>query len=576
MGILSQTKDDSLQAPLKVAFLGPVGTHTHGALQEHFKAERYDAIACLSITEVFHFLVTKQADCGFVPLENMSQGPVTETLDLLYEQRGKVLITESAVREIKHALGVFGDANDLARIEKIYSHPQALQQCSRYLRATFPHAEFVPFASTAQAATLLAKEKLKNVAVVCSKRALDEHALTLIKENISDVPGNSTRFIVLRRDAAYQPGKSEQPKAPRGVLKNYVTSLVIDPGNKDRKGMLFELLEILSKKHNVNLLAIHSRPDARGGFLFYLDLQGHPSENSVFEALEDLHKYCKDILEAPGISVFGYYSRVAFARPRFDRIGIIGGAGIMGAWFSKFFREAGFEVSIVDKDTSDTLASIVPNVQVILLSLPMAVVPEIAKELSPLLKPGQLVVENCSIKNSSLPFLQEHLPADVELLGVHTMFAGDIETLRGQNMVVTETKRSKELARAFCDVFYKYGVNITEATAETHDKASAHLQSLVHFMLVCFSEVLKNSFTSRKELDGFKTPNASNILNTAERVLKQDEKLSADFQTLNAESQHVRRRFLESVCRISSAFDHDNVEAYKQSIKKSRAFFTED
>ena len=553
-----------------VAYLGPAGSNSELALRELLGPET--AVACFSIAEVFRTVAGGEADAGLVPIDNLVHGPVTETLDQLLEHKGRVHIDAGFIKEIKNGLGILAAAGSkTAGIKRVYSHPQPLQQCAKYLRAHLGEAEMVPCASTSAAAKLVKEQALADAAVIGAPQTLAAEGFTLVENDISDVAGNKTRFVLIRKGPVNS-GLSPAAANSSVINKRCVTLFSVVPG-KDRQGMLYEILNVISVKHAINLLSIHSRPDTKGGFVFHFDIEGHWADQAISACFADLEKYCIDATgETAEIVIFGSYERLAYHPNPFDCIGIIGGSGKMGRWFRRFFESSGYEVLNYDLDTKLPLEELVRRADVLVLSLPMSAVPEIAKKLAPLLRPGQLVVENCSIKSAALPHLLELLPESVEVLGIHTMFAADIVSLNGENVIVTRTSRSGKRAAAFEDLLYKFGAKLSPAGADEHDQIVAFVQGLIQFAMVGIAEALHNSVPNEADLDLFSTPNFRNVFKSVLKVLGQDDQLIVDLQTKNRLGLHARNRFLEAVVRLSSALNHGDTAALIKSVESSREF----
>ncbi len=566
------------QTTKAIAFFGPSGSNTELALVEHLQPS--DGISCRSIAEVFHKVANGTTAAGFVPLENILQGPIAETLDLLLEYQGRVYIAESYVSEIIHAFGVLptdiSKENIKKSIKQVYSHEQPLRQCSNYLLKNFPEAELCPAASTSSAASLVKDKQLRHAGVIAAPSTLAALGFIVLDEDISDLLGNKTRFALLRRgDITSKDGQLKLISDRGPTLKDdqtYTTSVVISPG-RDRQGLLCEILEVISIKHRVNLSSIHSRPDAKGGFVFHLDLEGHLGDVQVNECLDALKHYCLHTTgQTAEIIVCGCYPRSKFYALPFRTIGIIGGAGSMGRWFRNFWESIGLEVLICDKNEGISLAELCARAEVVLLSVPMTQSPVIAKELYPLLKRNQLVVENCSIKGVILPELLDFSPSGVEVLGIHTMFGGEAASLRGENIIVTKTDRSGPKAQAFEDLLYKYGAIITYASVKEHDRQAAFQQSLVHFAALCLADIMKDSFENPASLEPFSTPNSRSLLQIIRRVLGQSNELLNDLQNLNQEYPELRRKFVDAATRFAQELEEGKNTSLEERVNKVRKF----
>ncbi|MDD2943596.1 MAG: prephenate dehydrogenase/arogenate dehydrogenase family protein [bacterium] len=559
-----------IPAGTRIAYLGPRGTHSEHALTAYAPDATREAVA--SIAEIFSVVAQDRATAGFVPIENKIEGPISATLDGLLRHSPELEIIDSFSYTVEHALGVLPEspANEKQEcIEQVISHPQPLQQCSEYLLEKLPNAEHISSASTSAAAKMIAEQKLLKAAAIAPAKTLKAAGLNILANSIENIAGNQTRFVLFARCDS----DLRQPRAPR---QRYVTSVVVDPG-KDRQGLLFEVLELVSVRHHINLLSIHSRPDGKGGFVFHLDLEGHIEDKAIRTCLKALEEYSLHSTgETVTIRVFGSYPLRQFYAQPFKSIGIIGGGGIMGQWFTRFFREAGIAVKLREKNATETIEAFLNTVDVVLLSVPMHAVKEVISEITPQLKPGQLIVENCSIKSTALDLLTSLAPQGVEVLGMHTMFGASATSLRGENVIFTRTGFSGEKSQAFADIFYKYGANVSHASAARHDKASAYLQSLLHLVMLSLAEIIQKDFPSIDELEKFSTPNFRGILASLKRIARQQPDLVADLQLQNEEATGVRHRFLEVFFRHTMALDRGEREHIIDAVSALQAVVKDD
>jgi len=546
------------------AFLGPAGSYTELALNQFVKTDK--KLSCRSIDEVFSRLISGDADSAFIPVENMLQGSVTETLDLLYKHRGKVHIISSNTFKISHCLGRL-PSKEKIKIDKVFSKDIALRQCSKFLGSSFPSAELIATASTAAAAKKVSEEKLLDAAVVGAEQTLIELGFEIVDKEIADAPNNQTRFILLKSGPFKKSSSKEEP--------GMVTSIVVDPA-KDRQGLLFEILEVISVKHRCNLNFIHSRPDSKGGFVFHLDLEGGIHEPAIEKCITELKEYCSQFTgHTAEISIFGSYAQTPFSSSTFTSVGIVGGKGAMGKWFENFFTKAGLKVfshDATDK-SSLSLSELCAKSDVILLSIPMSEVSKVLKNLSHHLNEKHLVVENCSIKSAALPQLLEATEQSVEILGLHTMFGPSAEMLRGQNVIVTKTERSKTKALAFEDLIYKHGAITTSAELDKHDHASAILQAALQCTIVCLGEFISNNFSSEKELETFSTPNSRAVVETVKRIIKQSDGLLKDLQALNPKASDARMELLQNISDTMGALEKGDSKPFIKALEASRKFF---
>ncbi len=313
--------------------------------------------------------------------------------------------------------------------------------------------------------------------------------------------------------------------------------------------------------------------------MFHLDLEGHWASPAISTCLQTLESYCRESTGAVAeLIICGSYRLAKFYELPFSTIGIIGGNGVMGTWFQEFFARHGLEVIISDLVDSEqcrqtSIPELVKKSDVVLLSVPISAMATVISEIAPHVTPGQLVVENSSIKSAALPLLESGLPADIEVLGIHTMFSKNIERLSEQNIIITRTASSGDTSLAFENLFYKFGARLSYISAEEHDTATSVLQALLHISMIAIAEVMRESVPELKQLEPFSTPNSRAIVQTIQRVLGQSDDLLSDLQLLNTEYPLVRRRFLESVFSLIQSLNHQELQYFHESITKSRSFF---
>jgi chorismate mutase/prephenate dehydratase len=270
----------SLEAPLKIAYLGPETTFTHEAARRAFGSSvEFEPHA--TVSEVFAQVERGEAQHGVVAVENSIEGAVTHTLDELMASPlkicGEVYLSISQ--------NLLSREEALKEIKVVCSHPMALAQAATWLRHELPHAVLEEVESTAEAARRAAEEP--GVGAVGSVLAAEAYGLSVLAHNIQDARLNATRFIVLGRSWAGPTGKDK-------------TSVVFSV--KDRPGILKDALSAFSEQ-GINLTRIESRPSRRRmwTYVFFADLQGHPEEERVARALKALEEYC------PYVSVIGAY-----------------------------------------------------------------------------------------------------------------------------------------------------------------------------------------------------------------------------------------------------------------------------
>jgi prephenate dehydratase len=255
---------------VRVAFQGERGSYSHEACERYFGT--HIAVKPLrTLRDVFHVVESEHNVFGVVPVENSYEGSINETYDLLASTTSKVC-GEILVR-VRHCLvGKPGTKAD--EVTSVYSHPQALAQCARYLRAR--KMEAVPAYDTAGSVKLVKAMRSRKVAAIASRRAAELHSMQIIAEGIEDSGVNYTRFLVLGKRIAPISGDDK-------------TSIIFGVEHKPRS--LYRALKALSTR-GINLTKIESRPvkNTPWQYNFYVDFHGHVRDKVCREALRDLRR----------------------------------------------------------------------------------------------------------------------------------------------------------------------------------------------------------------------------------------------------------------------------------------------
>jgi prephenate dehydratase len=257
----------------KIAVLGPKGTFTDEAAESYFKKGR--VLYSPSISGVFEAVSSGAVDYGVVPIENSSEGSVSETVECLLKY--DLNIYAEIYYQIQHVLAGTGT---LSQVKKIRSHPQAIRQCMNRLNLRGGMPKIITRLangqdySTAGAMASVARSKDPSVAAIGSKKAAERYGLRILIDNLADMADNETRFFVLSKKAS-----------PQGKKTSIITAV------KNESGALYRLLEAFAKE-DINLTKIESRPSRRKKweYMFLIDFEGSFEDLKIKKVLEYVEK----------------------------------------------------------------------------------------------------------------------------------------------------------------------------------------------------------------------------------------------------------------------------------------------
>lgn len=252
---------------IKPACFGMPETYTHHAVKKIFPES--EPVFYPTFSEVFDALSDNETSFAVLPIENSSAGSVTEVYDLLLKHR--YYIVACIELPVKHCLAAL-PGTSLEDISTVVSHPQALSQCSDFVRSMgFSHTAYT---STAASAERVSEGGNKHQAAICSPEAAEKYGLTVLCTDFQNSPLNATRFIVISRRLYIDPCADR-------------ISLCFSLPHKT--GSLYSIL-LRFAANGLNLTKLESRPIADKPFeyCFYLDFIGSakdPSTRSLLCAL---------------------------------------------------------------------------------------------------------------------------------------------------------------------------------------------------------------------------------------------------------------------------------------------------
>ncbi len=243
-----------------------------------------EGIPCESFDSVFETVQSGRCEAGLIPIENSLTGSIHQNYDLLL--RHDLYIVGEYFLRVRHCLIALPGMKK-SEVKKVISHPQALAQCAEYLRNMGVQIE--PVYNTAGGVKILKESGARDTAAIASHRAAELYGMEILDAGIEDNPENYTRFLVIATESV----------TPVADAK---TSIVFTL--KNRPGALAQALSVFALRE-IDVTKLESRPLAGKPWehVFYLELIGAKSEESVRRALDDLRA------DAMMLRVLGSYPR---------------------------------------------------------------------------------------------------------------------------------------------------------------------------------------------------------------------------------------------------------------------------
>ena len=283
---------------MKIAFLGPEGSYSHLAAKEFLKTEASpvkavgewdECVPFRNFPEVLAAVENGRVDAAAIPIENSLQGGVSQNLDLLQGSNDLYAMKETVIR-IDHRL-VYKEGIKLSQIGRVYSHRQALDQCSAFLSKEIPFASLRETESTGFGLSRAVEDETgKSAAIVGAHTENLRGDFVMSEACISDEKNNFTHFLLIKKGVNSLPAHS--------------TRVYFSAVCPHRPGSLLELLEIIAK-YGINMTKIESRPvkNRPGDYRFFIEADCDVASKEVKEMLTAIKA---DTLE---LKLLGAYSK---------------------------------------------------------------------------------------------------------------------------------------------------------------------------------------------------------------------------------------------------------------------------
>lgn len=265
----------------RVVFQGVEGANSQAAMEQYF-GKNINSFHVAQFRDAMEAIEEGSADYAVLPIENSSAGVVAQVYDLLVEFEN--YIVAETVLPIRHMLAGLPEAR-MEDIRRVYSHPQGLMQCERFLNVR--DWERISVANTAVAARKVREEQDPAQAAVCSEYAAELYGLEILERDINDEPDNSTRFIVVTNQK---------------VFLKHASKISICFEVAHESGSLYHLLSHFIY-NDLNMTKIESRPvEGRNWeYRFFVDFEGNLAEAAVKNAIRGLRE------EALNLRILGNY-----------------------------------------------------------------------------------------------------------------------------------------------------------------------------------------------------------------------------------------------------------------------------
>lgn len=265
---------DCVDDPL-VVYQGEPGAYSEMAARRFF-GENVRAKGLYQFEDTFRALKNGDADYAVLPIENSSTGAIRQVYDLLIQYEC-YMVGETTVTINHNLMALPGTTLD--EIETVYSHEQGLFQCEQFLNG-HPNWRQIASADTAGSAKMVAEQKDKRKAAICSSRAAELYGLEILVPSIQTNKLNTTRFVVV---------------SPKMELREQRDKICLSFTIQHQSGSLHHVLTIFAN-HDLNLVRIESRPIQKRNweYMFFVELTGNLTDPGMEDIMQSVRRITSD------------------------------------------------------------------------------------------------------------------------------------------------------------------------------------------------------------------------------------------------------------------------------------------
>jgi len=251
-------------------------------------------------------------------------------------------------------------------------------------------------------------------------------------------------------------------------------------------------------------------------------------------------------------------------------IAIIGGLGEMGRWFSRFFREQGYDVLIGEPGVQPTSAEVAARADVVVISVPLHLTEAVIAELAPVIRPEALLTDLTSLKVGPMQAMLTHFTGAV--VGTHPLFGPGETSLAGQNVVLCRG-RGEEWFQWLYDLLVAGGAKVEITTPEEHDRLMSLVQGLTHFTLISLGTTFRRLQADIPAMETLATPTFRAVYDQVRHLVNQNFPLYAHIQLLNPENNRTHGAFAQAVAELRQIVLAGDAAALIQVLEENQRYF---
>jgi prephenate dehydratase/prephenate dehydrogenase len=539
---------------VSIATLGPAGSDSYLAAKQY----NPDAeLVCFnSMYELLSAYQAGKAGLALIPVYNTREGEIKEYFRFLIELKGYYWV-DNVVLPIHLSIGAIDSAVAVidTTIDTIVGRGSVFNQCKDYLKANFPDATLITVHDIEAKLREIKEQSLVNHGIIESEELLRKFGFSLLDREV--VSHNKTRFAVL----------SSKPAGTTG----YDATAVITRPLRDRVGMLVDILGEFTRR-GINILDLRSENDIETQKLqIYLEIEGHCTDSIVREALTSVERGV--IQEENALKVLGSFPRVDMRVKRIRSFGFIG-TGDMSKWFATRLRNEGYTTHLAGRSTPMTPEKMIPQVDVVVICVPISVTSATIQQYGHLLKEGQALILLAGESENTLKTAFASTEEGVEVMLVHNLWGPQAATMKDKNAAVVRTRRSGSFCSEFESFLYKHGAEIYQDNANQHDLLMGFVQKLPTMISVALASTLVRHNIECNDIGSHSTLTSIYGILAMARIHSQNPRTYAEIMSTKGDGRRIVKTFVDSLQQIIDLAEKEDIDTLCELMETNRGYMS--
>jgi prephenate dehydratase/prephenate dehydrogenase len=534
-----------------IATLGPEGSSSWQAAKKF--APDAEIKLFPNTPAVIKAFTEKQTELALIPVYNTREGESIEYFRIMEKLRHAHWI-DNIVLPIHLSLGSLDNKHDLSML---IGKSNSFRQCEEYISNNYPLLPQLTVSDLQQAINDVKDQKKLDHGFVAIEEFLVANGLVIREREMA--PHNQTRFAVI----------STSPSEPTGYD---ATALLTLPLN-DRVGLLFDILGEFTRR-GINIIDMRTESDIKTQKLqIYIEAEGHIKDHNLTDAVRTISE---QIIQDPdSFQVLGSFPRVDMRTKHISSFGFIG-TGDMSIWFADRLENEGYKSILTGRTSKLTPEEMIPQVDVVVICVPISSTASTVKKYGPLIKDGQALIILAGVAENALDEALKVTRPGVEVMLVHNLWGPQAKTMKDKNATVVRTTRSGLFCSEFEAFLYKHGALINQDSPSQHDLLMGVGQKLPTTVSVALAMTLKDNQIPNNEIGTHSTLTSLYGILAMARIHTQNPRTYAEIMATAGDGRKIVKSFADNLVKLMDLANSGKIDELCKIIEENKNYLSDD